>query len=126
MQRRSEGPLIDPAIVFPSMEVFEHPKKLPTTKSVIGVVKYLTERKFSEKVAIQEVSKLVFAKWYHDTIYCVSVRSINRKVSQAWRTFFEGRKRYASKQEGIALENYKSLVKEAEKTFNVRAEDFSK
>ena len=122
MQRRSRGPILDPDIVFPPLEVFDHPKKLPTTKSVIGVIRYLTEDKLSHSSAIKEVSKLVYAKWYHDTVYCISLRSINRKLSGLWDIFREGRKREREKGRK-PTEKYKSLVLNAGQLFDIHVDD---
>ena len=85
MKRRSSGPILDPDIVFPPLEIFMHPTMLPTTKSVIGVLRHLTQNKLSHDEASKEVSKLIYAKWYHDSIYCLSQRSIERKVKALWK-----------------------------------------
>ena len=124
MQRRSEGPILDPEIVFPPLGVLEHPTKLPSIKSVICVLRYLTaENKYSHNVAIQEVSKLVYAKWYHDTVYCLNVRTIHRKIETLWKTFKEGKRRYLEKRTGAAVDNYKKIVGDAQKLFDVHADD---
>ena len=59
--------------LFPSSQ-------LPTVKSVIGVLRHLTEAKVAYDKAVREVSKLLYAKWFHDTVYCIPVNSINRKL----------------------------------------------
>ena len=43
--RHSSGPVLDADVVFPSMENFLHKAKLPSIKSVIGVIRYLTNKK---------------------------------------------------------------------------------
>ena len=109
--------------MFPVLTRFEHEKKLPTTKSVIGVLRNLTENKYSHKQSITEVSKLIYAKYYHDTVFCIPIRSIERKMKKMWDDFREGRKRWASGQSGKAIERYKNLVEESEALFDVYAVD---
>ena len=31
-------------------------------------------------VAVRKVRKLLYAKWFHDTVYCIPVNDINRKL----------------------------------------------
>ena len=31
-------------------------------------------------VAVRKVRKLLYAKWFHDTVYCIPVNYINRKL----------------------------------------------
>ena len=31
-------------------------------------------------VAVRKVRKLLYAKWFHDTVYCIPVNEINRKL----------------------------------------------
>ena len=37
-------------------------------------------------VAVRKVSKLLYANWFHDTVYCISVNDINRKLENVWKT----------------------------------------
>ena len=93
MNTRSSGGLLHPDVMFPSLPKFDHPKKLPTNLSVVGVLRYLTEAKFSHDVAVREVSKLVYAKWFHDTVYCISLQGIQKKLRKMWDEFRKGKKR---------------------------------
>ena len=77
---RSHGQLLDPDVNFPKIATFNEPTKLPTYKSVIGVLRFLTENKHSHSSSVYEVSKRIFAKWYHDTVYCVQWRTLQRSV----------------------------------------------
>ena len=94
--RNLSGPVLDPVIVFPMMETFSHKGKLPTIKSVIGVLRNMTMKKVEHKQAVTEVVKLVFCKWYHDTVFCITFRSMERKLSDMWKDFREGKKRLAT------------------------------
>ena len=93
--RHSSGPVLDADVVFPSMEKFLHKAKLPSIKSVIGVLRYLTNKKVKHDAAVREVTKLVYSKWYHDTVYCINMRAMERKLSDLWKDFREGRRRVA-------------------------------
>ena len=42
--------LLDPSVDFPEMIRFEDPNKLPSKKSIIGVMKYLTNPKEVGKI----------------------------------------------------------------------------
>ena len=106
------------------MDRFHDNAKLPTNKSIIGVLRNLTEKKFSHDVAIAEVSKLVYAKYFHDTVYCQSKSTIRRKMKKLWDTFKEGRKRWAAgRTDGKAIESYNQLRESAEELFDVYPED---
>ena len=93
MQRRSGGPILDPDIVFPPLEVFDHPKKLPTTKSVIGVIRYLTEDKLSHSSAIKIVSKLVYAKYGTMTLSIAFLSEASIENCQDYGTYSEREER---------------------------------
>ena len=123
MERRSSGPILDPDIAFPVADCFQHKNKLPTIKSIIGLLRWYTEHKFSHQQAVKDVSKIVFAKWYHDTVYCISLRSIERKMTKLWGDFREGRKRWAGKQQGKAIEKYQELVQKGDNLFDIYADD---
>lgn len=72
---------IDPDVLFPPVPIFVPRSQLPTLKSVIGVLRHTTAAKIPHDKAVREVSKLVFAKWFHDTVYCIPVRSVERRNS---------------------------------------------
>ena len=124
MQRRSDGPILDPNIVFPPLQRFHQPNKLPTKRSVISVLRFLTEDKWTHSDAIAEVAKQVYAKWYHDTVYCVTIRSVRRKVKTMWEIFWEGKRRISevTKKEHKAMKDYSKLVSEAEEMFDIFSE----
>ena len=90
---------------------------LPTTKSAIVVLRHLTQNKLSHDKASKEISKLVYAKWYHDSIYCLSQRS-----------FREGKKRYneSTNKYKSTVDKYKQIVADAQKLFDVKTSDEEK
>ena len=120
MSTRSSGTLLHPDVDFPILVKFKDPTKLPTYLSVIGVLRHLTENKLTHEEAVCEVSKLVYAKWFHDTVYCITLQGIRKKMTKIWKIFREGNKRYREgKTSGKAIEEYTKLTKTAKKA-NVR------
>ena len=109
--RHSSGG-IDPNVLFPAMTSFLHPTKLPVIKSVIGVMRHLMaggKARMSVKEAVREVAKRVYAKWFHDTIYCISLSTIVDRLEKMWNVFKEGNKRFnAGLLDGKAVKVLKS------------------
>ena len=69
---------------------------------------------------MKEVAKKVFCKYYHDTVCCLTIRGIEKRVTKLWNNFREGRKRIATgRQGGGAVGSYKKIVEESEKFFDV-------
>ena len=122
---RNQSGGIDPDIVFPVMTSFVPASQLPTIKSVIGVLQSLTSggaAKTNHNTAAREVAKLVYAKWYHDTVYTVNLQTVVQRVEAMWKKFREGRKRYrGGREDGKVMEDYKNLVSQADKLFDIGA-----
>ena len=120
---RAESAGIDPDILFPVTTAFTPRSQLPTYKSVLGLLQYYTsggrENK-AHKDAVREVSKQIFAKYFHDTVFCISFESIVGRVEKAWKIFREGRRRFKEGREGQAVKEYKlKLADKAESLFDV-------
>ena len=87
---------MDADLVFP-----ECPKpttQLPDIACVIGMVKFNLRVKVgavvkSEKEVIREVAKLVYSKWWHDTVYCLTVEGIVWRITELYKQYKEGWKR---------------------------------
>ena len=124
-QTRHKSGGIDPAVVFPDLSNFSPPTKLPTNRSVVGVLQNVIKgskgaNQISTKDAVREVAKRVYAKYYHDTVYCMTLQGIIMKLDNIWSIFKEGRKRFnAGMKTGKAIDNYKELVDNADKLFDV-------
>ena len=91
---RLSGPLLDPDINFPVLKNFVNKKKLPVYGDVIGVLRSILEDKKSnesQNEAINEVRKQVYAKWYHDSVYCISPSAITKRIEKDWAVFKEGK-----------------------------------
>ena len=123
---RSDGPLLDIEAEFPPMKCYEPKSKLPTVKSVVGMIRYHTGKGGvgkSAETALREVAKQTYAKWYHDTVACKSLPTIS------WSIFTEGKKRYS---EGVKFHNqaivqkFLGMVSEKGKLFDVYQENMEK
>ncbi|KAK5853411.1 hypothetical protein PBY51_007198 [Eleginops maclovinus] len=81
--------------------------------------------KVTATMAAREVAKQVYAKYYHDTVFCVSLSTIQRKVERIWKQFSEGRKRYGQtgKEDSLAVKQYKELFHTKSELFDVFAHD---
>ena len=125
---RSRGYVLDPDLVFPSLSQFNPPTQLPSIGSVISVLKFYRKIKYSNgsqpnKIVIKEVSKQIHAKYYHAKVYCVSLRTIERKVESLWKNYCEGVKRLKTKgmERSKAVKVYKELVLFKDRLFDVSA-----
>ena len=87
---------------------------------MIGVLRHLTiggKKNVKHKTAVTEVVKLVYSKWYHDTVYCLSFMSMERKLGDLWKDFREGKKRLSDARgyNNKAVQKYKELVENGDK-----------
>ena len=78
---RAQSGGIDPDINFPPLDQFSYPTKLPTVGDVIGLLCHFTRSgghqvTNSHQAATREVAKQIYMKWYHDTVYCQSLRTV--------------------------------------------------
>ena len=113
---------------FPPQKFFKPPTKLPTVQSVICMIRYHLEKgigSVTKDMAIREVTKQIYAKYYHDTVYCVSLTTIQRRIDALWKKFNEGRKRYGQKGKEMskAVMDYQDLFQKKNELFDVYAED---
>ena len=72
-------------------------------KGVVGVMRHLTSAKVAHDKTAKEVSKLLYVKWFHDTVYCIPVNGIKRKLENVWMKFRKGRKRLSAGRSGKAV-----------------------
>ena len=92
---RKQSADINPDIIFPHLDQFLHPKKLPVYKSIIGVLRSLTaggKVQTKHKDAVREVAKLVISKWFHDSIFCLALDTVVNRIRKIWEIFCEGKK----------------------------------
>ena len=117
---RKQSGDINPDVEFPVLDKFLHPSKLPTYKSVIGVLQSLTAVRTEHKEAVREVAKKVHSKWFHDTVYCLSLSTICTRITKTWEIFREGRRRFREgRKSGPAIEAYTALVKKKDSLFDI-------
>ena len=75
-------------------------------------------------MAIREVAKQVYAKWYHDSIPCVPFETLVRKLSDLYKLVLEGNKRLKEEEKKGGgkrkiVEDYKELVAKKEQLFDI-------
>ena len=58
-------------------------------QTVIGLIKFHLKDGSSPE-AIRVVSKLIYAKWKHDTVYCIALEAVVKKVTKFWSIYKEG------------------------------------
>ena len=120
--RRESGD-INPDVEFPVLAKFQHPTKLPTYKSVIGVLQFLTsggKQQVKHVDAVREVSKLLITKWYHDTVYCLHLETVRDRMVKMWEVFREGRRRFREgRKTGSAIDAYKALVEKKDSLYDI-------
>ena len=91
---------------------------IATVRSVISCVRNLVEgagattKCVSVELACREVAKKVYSKWYTDTICCVSITTIQRRLVNVYKIFTEGKKRLNAKgkENSKAVLNFKDLA----------------
>ena len=68
--RRQSGEIIWDSDHFPACSKFQPPTKLPTIKSVVGRVRFLTmggKHQMQRNTAVKQVALEIECKYYHDT-----------------------------------------------------------
>ena len=129
---RSGGPIFEVDVEFPPMKTYEPKTKLPTIKSVIGMIRFHVGRGgagHSTDVGVREVAKLIQAKWYHDTVACKSYPTIIREVEKLRATFMNGKRRFAlgeKHQNETIVKKFMELVKVKNNLFDIYQEDKEK
>ena len=122
----SSGPGLDPDIVFPECRSLT--TKLPDIKTTLGLIKFHVRvgtgkiRNVGE--VLREVSKLVYSKWWHDTVYCITLDAVVKKLTKLWGEYKDGVKR---KREGrltsTAVLRYIEIVQTKNQLFDIFPKD---
>ena len=82
---RQSGPLLDPDLDFPPIYSFKDKNRLPTYSDVIGVLRYLLDGRttnISYRAAFNEVKKIIYSKWYHDMVFCITPATILKRIQK--------------------------------------------
>ena len=117
MATRSSGPVLDPDLVFP--ECSSLTTHLPDNKTVIGLIKFHLKDGSSAE-AIRRVSKLIYAKWKHDTVYCIALEAVVKKVTKFWSIYKEGVMQLrAGREKSSAVQKYKEMVENKKALFEI-------
>ena len=129
---RSSGPVYNPDLDFPPSPKFQPADKLPTIKSVVCQVRYHMGvsgkggvKGITEKMAIRETAKQVSCKWYSDTVCCLPLRTIERRLEVIYKIFSEGKKRLQEKgkENSPAAVKYRELSDNKDDLFDVYLND---
>ena len=131
---RSEGHIFDFHKEFPPCKTFQPPTQLPTVRSVIGLLRHHLDvttgtgpmrGKVTTDMAICEVAKQIYAKYYHDTVHCVHTTTIARRVRDLRQKFIEGKKKLGEKrkEEQTVAKKYKMLFETKHNLFDVYEND---
>ena len=125
-RRQSGEPLLDKDDLFPPSKKFLPLHKLPIKKAVVSKVGSLLqeEKNVPIKNAYNEVAKLVYAKHFHDTVYCMSLSTIVRKVEDLYKVFRDGSRKLAEGLEARqVVKDYKELINTRDSLFDVAVTD---
>ena len=130
---RSGGKIYYADVEFPAMKTYEPKSKLPTIRSVIGMLRYHVGKGGAGKsvdIAVREIAKQVMAKWYHDTVCCKSLSTITREVEKLRSTFVNGKRRFATRGDKslneTVLKKYLELFDNKSSLFDIYQEDKDK
>ena len=77
----------------------------------------------TKAMSVREVAKQIYAEYFHDTIYSVSLHTILRRVEALKRVYSEDMMRYSQNRDNSRVENYKKLFGKEDKLFDFYAED---
>ena len=134
--RRQSGEPVDTADDhFPNCRRFNPHTQLPSYKSVVGRIRYLTsggKGVMSSKMAIREVCKEIEINYCNATVYCLELRTIERQLTKVFETFHEGRKRLATGRKDKdgndppAVAKYKELLECRENLFDCSTDDVNR
>ena len=117
--------LIPPDVKFPVVQKFS--TRLPTYGEVIGVLRQIMEDN-TKNVPIAEalvnVANMIYSKYHHDTVYCLTVQGIRWRIEKDWDIFKKGKRRLSSgRKSGKEIDNYKNLADKSDKLYDVPASD---
>ena len=115
---RSGGKVHDFGEEFPVAKSFTPSNKLPTYKSIVGMLRNLLEGKGQGRgvtvdMACREVMKQVIAKWFHDTVYHKSELSVLKMMKNLHAQYTEGKRK--QRQGRLSSKDYLKFVQLFEK-----------
>ena len=125
---RSAGPVFAIDLAFPQLQIYSPVTKLPSLASVVGMLRYYTDptklgRGRTKEAGVAEVAKQVYAKWYHDSVTCITMKGLKKKLDNLLNQVKEGHKRYQQEgkesQKRKALVDYKEMVYKKDQLFDI-------
>ena len=95
-------------------------------QTVLGLIKFHLKDGSSPE-AIRVVSKLIYAKWKHDTVYCIALEAVVKKVTKFWSIYKEGVMRLrAGREKSSAVQKYKEMVENKKALFDIFPDDHAR
>ena len=125
---RSSGPVLDLELTFPKMKTYQPPTQLPTVASVVGMLRYFTDRSRcgagrTRQMGIHEVAKQIYAKWYHDSVPCIGLMTLRRRLDDLLKLVQEGHHRYQQLKKGgmgkKKVAEYMELVSKKDQLYDI-------
>ena len=125
---RSSGPVLDLEEVFPKMKTYLPPTQLPTLASVVGMLRYFTDRSRcgagrTRDMGIIEVAKQIYAKWYRDSVPCIGLTTLRRRLDALLKLVQDGNHRYQQQKKGgmgkKKVAEYMELVSKKDQLFDI-------
>ena len=69
--------------------------------------------------AADEVAKKVYCKYYHDSVCCITLQAISKKIRKEYEVVQKGKRCLTKGREGKDLEQLKEQLRRKEKIFEV-------
>ena len=123
-------------VAFPMVRMFQPQNKLPTLSGVAGMLRYQHDLKKSNKggskkqgqTPAREVAKVLYAKWYHDTLPCKEFETLVLWLTNLYPLLMSGSRDIRRKdgKKRTNVEKYKELVRDKDKLYDIFEEDKQK
>ena len=69
----------------------------------------------------------MYCKWWHDTVYCISLEGIIYRVKCLYKQFYDGWKRLKAEREtSVAAVKYKEFMDNKNKLFDIYPDDLKR
>ena len=115
---------------FPVVEKDKFVDCLPTYGHVIGVMRYIMEdQKTNVRLndALKKISNMIYSKYRHDTVYCITERAIKKRVESDWTIFRVGKGRIKSgRTSGKEVDAYNNLCSKVDLLYDVSTDNPSR
>ena len=119
-------------IAFPELKMFQPRNKLPTMASVVGMLRHYSSLKKGMKAksmsgndAFKEVSKILSAKWYHDSLPCIDYVKLDERLKVLYKVVMDGARdmRRNDGKSRSSTTKYKELVEQKNRLYDIFEEN---